>query len=379
MDNSNRQKHIYYDIYKHTNKSEKLKDTTFIIGNGNIEFGMNVAKTFQKTYNCKVSTTKPSYFASGEVKISPIAENIRQKDIIIIQSIVDTPNTNSQTKDILSKYSVNDLLMELFVLIDAVKRGSAKNITVVLPMYPYQRQDRKDNSRTPISARVITTILESLGVSRVICFDLHADQIQGFFGSTPLDNLFTEPYFIKYITTNFKDELDNTVIVSPDEGGLKRAVRISKKIGLGTAFMYKERKVANQVDKMIIMGDVKEKTCIIVDDIIDTAGTACKAADILYENGAKRVIMCACHGIFSKDALIKIYNSKFDKVCISNTVCSYNKLENYIKNILINDDNDKIQNLISKIDIIDVSVLASLAIERCLLGYSLSELIELKV
>jgi ribose-phosphate pyrophosphokinase len=369
----NQQSQISYDIYKHTNKSEKLKDTTFILGNGNIQFGLRVAKIFQKTYNCKVCSDTPSYFASGEVKISPIKENIRQKDIIIIQSIVDTIYDDDK------HYSVNDLLMEIFVLIDAVKRGSAKSITVVLPMYPYQRQDRKDNSRTPISARVITTILESLGVSRVICFDLHADQIQGFFGSTPLDNLFTEPYFIKYITTNFKDDLQNTIIVSPDEGGLKRAVRISKKIGLGTAFMYKERKVANQVDKMIIMGDVKDKICIIVDDMIDTAGTACKAADILYENGAKKVIMCACHGIFSKDALIKIYNSKFDKVCITNTVCGYEKLENNIKNILKKYNEIDCNSLMSKIDIIDVSVLASLAIERCLLGYSLSELIDLKV
>lgn len=367
------QSQINYDIYKHTNKSEKLKDTTFILGNGNIQFGLRVAKIFQETYNCKVCNDTPTYFASGEVKISPIKENIRQKDIIIIQSIVNT------TDDDQKYYSVNDLLMEVFVLIDTAKRGSARSVTVVLPIYPYQRQDRKDNSRTPISARVITTILESLGVSRVICFDLHADQIQGFFGFTPLDNLFTEPYFIKYITTNFKDNLENTVIVSPDEGGLKRAVRISKKIGLGTSFMYKERKVANQVDKMIIMGDVKNKICIIVDDMIDTAGTACKAADILYENGAKKVIMCACHGIFSKDALIKLYNSKFDKVCITNTVCSYEKLKDNMKINFKNYNEINLNHFMSKIDIIDVSVLASLAIERCLLGYSLSELVNLEV
>lgn len=368
---------IKYDIYKHTNKSEKLKDTVFLLGNGNIEFSKKIANSFKETYNCNVCYNTPSYFASGEVKLSPIKHNIRQKDIIIIQSVIDTYVTEENSLRI-KKISVNDLLMETFIMIDAAKRGSAKSITVVLPMYPYQRQDRKDNSRTPISARVITTMLESLGISRVICFDLHAEQIQGFFGNTPVDNLFTEPYFIKYIKSVLTpDELQNTIIVSPDEGGLKRAVRVAKKIGLSTAFMYKERKVAGQVDNMTIMGDVNNKICIIVDDMIDTAGTACKAASILKENGASKIIMCACHGILSNNAIEKIEKSEFDKVCITNTVFSATNMLNYgIFNDLCYEEDDTIKN---KIDMLDVSTYASLAIERCLLGYSLSELIDLKV
>jgi ribose-phosphate pyrophosphokinase len=322
-----------FDILPQTSRSSELQNTVFLVGNGNRNFGIKIAQNFKEKYDCIISSHCPDYFASGEVYIKPIENNIRQRDIVIIQSMIQTENK-----------SVNDLLMELYLLIDSVKRGSAKTITVVLPMYPYQRQDRKDNSRTPISARVITTILESLGVSRVISFDLHAGQIQGFFGTTPLDNLFSEPYFIKYIKTILtKEELDKSVIVSPDEGGLKRVVRMSKKMNLPSAFMYKERLKANEVDKMVVMGEVKDKICVIIDDMIDTAGTACKAAQLLKDNGALKVIMCACHGVFSGPAIDRIKESYFDKVAVTNTVISVSNEE--------------------KIDIIDVSKLASLAIE----------------
>ena len=364
---------INFDIYNLNKKSQELENTVFFFGNGNRDFSNRVANKFNESYKCKINKSYPTFFANGEIRINPIEENIRQKDIIIIQSMVET-----YINDV--KYSINDLLLELCVLIDAVKRGSARSITVVMPMYPYQRQDRKENSRTPISARMITTILESLSISRVIVFDLHADQIQGFFGSTPLDNLFAEPYFIKYLkTTLSKDELNNTVLVSPDEGGLKRVVRMSKKMKLSAAFMYKERKVVNDVDKMIIMGDVKDKICVIVDDMIDTGGTACKAAGLLKDNGALKVIMCASHGIFSKDAVMKIYNSQFDKVCTTNTVIWKDRLDNLIENNIKNNELILNSNIYSKFDILDVSVLAAIAIERCLIGNSLSELLELKV
>lgn len=351
-----------FDIFPNNQPSNELKNTIFIMGNGNRDLSTKIAQNFRSRYDCCISQEAPGYFASGEVKINHIVENIRQKDIVIIQSIVDTLSL-----------SVNDLIMEVLIMIDAVKRGSAKTITLVLPMYPYQRQDRKDNSRTPISARVMTTMFESLGVSRVIVFDLHADQIQGFFGLTPLDNLFCEPYFIKYIKTIIpKEDHQNIILVSPDEGGIKRVVHMAKKMGLGSAFMYKERKVANEVENMVILGNIEDKICIIIDDIIDTAGTACKAANILKENGATKIMMCASHGIFSKDAIKKIHNSAFDKVCVTNTVLWKEKLNKILDNNFINHKDNKI-------DILDVSKLASLAIERCLLGNSLSELFNISI
>ena len=405
---------LEYDICKLQNKVSTLNNTVFLIGNGNREFGLKVAKTFQKTYECIVSQCKPSKFANGEIKIDSIKENIRQKDIILIQSIINTQEGDNY-------YSVNDLFMELCTMIDAVIRGSARSVTVVLPMYPYQRQDRKDCSRCPISARMITSILESLKVSRVIVFDLHASQIQGFFSSTPLDNLFSEPYFIKYIkmichqnklcdsltedgkfgklikvnnddedeisqsnsilsqiseipsspSANDEDILefnrhlsDKICLVSPDEGGIKRVIRMANKMNVQSAFIYKERKKASEISRMVIMGDVKDKICFLIDDMIDTGGTACKACDLLLENGAREVYMCACHGLFSGPCYDRINNSKFKKVVVTNTV--------------INDSNIK-KELQDKIEIIDVTEMCAIAIERCLNGQSLSELINIKV
>jgi phosphoribosylpyrophosphate synthetase len=405
---------LEYDICKLKNKVSTLNNTVFLIGNGNREFGLKVAKTFQKTYECIVSQCKPGKFANGEIKIDSIKENIRQKDIILIQSIINTKEGDNY-------YSVNDLFMELCTMIDAVIRGSAKSVTVVLPMYPYQRQDRKDCSRCPISARMITSILESLKVSRVIVFDLHASQIQGFFSSTPLDNLFSEPYFIKYIkmichqnklcdsltedgkfgklikvNNDDEDEIsqsnstlteisecssspeandedilefnrhlsDKICLVSPDEGGIKRVIRMANKMNVQSAFIYKERKKASEISRMIIMGDVRDKICFLIDDMIDTGGTACKACDLLLENGARVVYMCACHGLFSGPCFDRINNSKFKKVVVTNTV--------------INDSNIK-KELQDKIEIIDVTEMCTIAIERCLNGQSLSELINIKV
>lgn len=386
---------LEYDICKLQNKVSTLNNTVFLIGNGNRDFGMKVANTFQKTYDCAVSECKPGKFANGEIKIDSISENIRQKDIILIQSIINTQEGDTF-------YSVNDLFMELCTMIDAVIRGSARSVTVVLPMYPYQRQDRKDCSRCPISARMITSILESLKVSRVIVFDLHASQIQGFFSSTPLDNLFSEPYFIKYIkdlchqnklcdsftenkldseinisdcessdedSNNEKLEVDRHIsnkicLVSPDEGGIKRVIRMGNKMNVSSAFIYKERKKASEISRMVIMGDVKDKICFLVDDMIDTGGTACKACDLLIENGAKEVYMCACHGLFSGPCFDRINNSKFKKVVVTNTVINDSNVSKELKN---------------KIEIIDVTQMCAIAIERCLNGKSLSELINIKV
>lgn len=350
------------DICKLQNKSRSLENTVFLIGNGNRPFGLKVANTFKSIYHCIVSDCQPSRFANGEIKMDSIKENIRQKDIIIIQSMIET-KINNYT------YSVNDLFMELCTMIDAVNRGSARSVTVVMPIFPYQRQDRKDCSRCPITARMVTTVLESLKISRVIVFDLHASQIQGFFSHTPLDNLFSEPYFIRYIKELNKEinpndplNFEKFCLVSPDEGGIKRVIRMANKMNVASAFIYKERKKANEISKMIIMGDVQDKICILIDDMIDTGGTACKACQLLKDNGATDVYMCACHGILSSPCIERIRDSQFKKVVVTNTVINDSNIN----------DNDKI-------DIIDVTEMCAIAIERCLNGQSLSELINMDV
>lgn len=334
---------LKYNLVPHTFNSS---NTTIFVGNGNVNLGKKIAEYFP---HC-LSSCVISKYSDGEIKIPKIEENVRKRDCIIIQ-----------TAGVSTKGSVNDLLMELFILIDAIKRGSAATITVVLPIFPYQRQDRKVASRSPISSKVIASFLERQGVNRVICFDLHAGQIQGFFDSVPLDNLYTEPYFIHYIKDKFtSEELENFVIVSPDEGGVKRTTRVADKIGCGAAIMYKERSEANKVGKMILMGDVEGKNAFIIDDMIDTGGTACKAATVLVENGAKSVYLGACHGVLSGPAKELIESSCFTKIIVTNTVEVEERLGKS-----------------DKIEVIDVSELCAAAIDRSLTGKSLSELMNL--
>ena len=320
-------------------------------GTANPEFSKLVAKHL----DLNLSDVKIGKFADGEINVI-INENVRQYDCFIIQPT--GPSLNA---------SPNDNFMELLILVDALKRGSANSVNVVMPYYGYERQDRKDYSRAPISARIIASCLESLCVDRVITFDLHAGQIQGFFScNTPFDNLYVESYFIKYIKNNIfplTDNKDDITIVSPDEGGVKRAVRIANKLGLSTTIIYKERKKANEISEMKVLGDVAGSICIIVDDIIDTGGTACKAAEVLRNSSAFSVHMLACHGIFSNGGIERIHNSLFDKVIVTNT---------------LNQDRhqEKINNLNSnKFEYIDVSwMCAGSFIRRSFNGESLKEL-----
>jgi len=340
------------------------------VGNGNRDFGLRVAKHFPGCL-CDIKIER---FSDGEVRIPTINENIRQRDCVIIQTV-----------GITSKGSLNDMLVELMVLIDTIKRASCKSLTVVLPIYPYQRQDRKPCSRSPISASMVAKVLKMQNVNRVICFDLHAGQIQGFFSfDTLLDNLYTEPYFINYIKNlvipitlpNLKRKrgestpyqyhkyekinMNDLIIVSPDEGGVKRATRVAEKLGCNVAFMYKERCKVNQVSKMVLMGEVKGKVCFIIDDMVDTAGTLCKAAEILKENGGKQIYAGACHGVLSGPAIDRINSSCIEKLLVSNTL---EIEERFGKQ--------------EKIDVIDVSELGACAIERSLTGSSISQLISL--
>ena len=316
-------------------------------GTANLDFSQKVANHL----SIKLSKVKIGRFADGEINII-IEENVRKQDCYIIQptgpSLNQTPNDN---------------FMELLILCDALKRGSANSVNVIMPYYGYQRQDRKDYSRAPISARVIANCLEAQNISRVIVFDLHAGQIQGFFSSsTPFDNLYVESNFIDYILNN-NFNLEKLMIISPDDGGMKRAVRVSNKLGVGMGTIYKERSEVNVVNTMSLMGNVENKICIIVDDMIDTGGTACKASKLLKEKGAEKIYMFVCHGIFSGKALENIKNSEFDKVIVTNTLDQNRHMEK-IKELGIED----------RIDIIDVSWMCAEAIRGCNYGESLKEL-----
>ena len=316
-------------------------------GTANLDFSQKVANHL----SIKISNVKIGRFADGEINIV-IEENVRKQDCYIIQP---TGPSFNQTP--------NDNFMELLILCDALKRGSANSVNVIMPYYGYQRQDRKDYSRAPISARVIANCLEAQNISRVIVFDLHAGQIQGFFSSsTPFDNLYVESNFIDYIINN-KFDLEKLIIISPDEGGMKRAVRVSNKLGVGMGTIYKERSEANVVNTMSLMGNVENKICIIVDDMIDTGGTACKASKLLKENGAEKIYMFVCHGIFSGKALENIKNSEFDKVIVTNTLDQTRHIKK-IKEFGIED----------RMDIIDVSWMCAEAIRGCNYGESLKEL-----
>ena len=215
-----------------------------------------------------------------------------------------------------STFPPADNLLELLLMIDAAKRASAKSITVVIPYYGLARQDRKDKPRAPIGAKLVANLLTAAGATRVMTMDLHADQIQGFF-EIPVDHLYASTIFVDYIRSM---NLDNLTIASPDMGGAKRAKNYASHIGAEVVIAYKERKKANVVEEMFLIGDVKDRNVILIDDMIDTAGTLCKAADILMANGAKSVRAMATHGVLSGKAYENIENSKMTEVIVTDTI-----------------------------------------------------------
>lgn len=242
-------------------------------------------------------------FKDGEIFVQ-IAENIRGKDVFIVQPTCPPVNKN---------------LMELLILMDAAKRASAKRITAVLPYYGYARQDRKDRPRVPITARLVADLVTTAGADRVLTIDLHAGQIQGFF-NIPMDHLHATPVFIDYLRNRtFEDEL---IVVSPDAGGVERAKFLARCLQAPLAVADKRRKGHNEADSIRIIGDVANRSALILDDIIDTAGTLMKAVDALKDAGASHVMCCASHGILSDPALERIENNKnLDEVIITDTIC----------------------------------------------------------
>ena len=259
---------------------------------------------------CNILNLKPvdasiGRFKDNEINIE-IKESIRGQDVFVIQS---------------TSYPANDTLMELLVCCDALKRGSAKRITAVIPYFGYARQDRKQFSRSPISAKLVANLLTVSGIDRILTMDLHAAQIQGFF-DIPVDNLYSNIILLDYI----KDKIDrnNTVIVAPDVGGVGRARSLAKHLHCDLAIIDKRRPIAGVSEVMNIVGDVANKDCILIDDIADSAGTLCNAAEALIQNKAKSVKAMVTHGVFSADALQKIENSSISEFICTDSIYNSN-------------------------------------------------------
>lgn len=311
--NENEQE-IQDPLYRSKNKISLGDNHNVLIfsGTSNSDLAAEVAERLGH----KLGSAKINRFADGECNIQ-IFESIRGKDIYIIQPTCPPVNEN---------------LVELLLMISTFKRTSARKITAIIPYYGYGRADRKMNSRVPISAADTAKMLETMGVDRVMAVDLHAGQIQGFFGpSVPVDNLEAQIIMVESVL-NSKDikDFNNLVIVSPDAGGVYRAKSFAEILSnkthanVGLTMIVKQRIRANEVAKMELVGNVKDQDCIIIDDIIDTAGTLCTAAGVLKENGAKSVMAFATHGLFSGKAIENINKSTLDKVVVTNTI-PYNK------------------------------------------------------
>jgi ribose-phosphate pyrophosphokinase len=274
-----------------------IKTSMIFSGNANKALAKSVAKNLGTT----LGKASVKTFSDGEISVE-IEENVRGQDIYIIQPLCDP---------------VNDNLMELLIMVDALKRSSVERISVVLPYFGYSRQDRRARSaRVPITAKVVANMLTGMGVERLLTIDLHADQIQGFF-DIPVDNVYATPLFLADI---HKQNYKETIIVSPDVGGVVRARALAKQLNSDLAIVDKRRPEANVSEVMQIIGDVRGKCCIIVDDICDTAGTLCHAADALKEQGASKVFAYITHPIFSGKADQNINNSTIDGIIVTDTI-----------------------------------------------------------
>lgn len=279
--------------------------------NSNLALSQEIAKYL----GLKLLDAEVKKFADHEIFVE-IKENVRGEDIFVLQS---------------TSYPANDNIMELLIAIDALRRASAKRITAVIPYFGYARQDRKAAPRTPISAKLVANIITSAGADRVLTIDLHAGQIQGFF-DIPLDNLYAAPVFVRHIKENF--DLQNLVVVSPDVGGLVRARAIANKIGAELAIVDKRRPKAGISEVMNIIGEIEGKNCIIVDDMVDSGGTLCKAAEALLEKGASSVSAYITHGVLSEKAAGRIEASKLKTLVITNSIQPTEKTLS-VKNIQI--------------------------------------------
>ena len=305
-----------------------------LTGNSNKPLSKNIAKYLKS----KLVNSSIKKFSDGEIYVE-VNENIRGNSIFIIQSVSSPANDN---------------LMELLLCIDALKRSSAKNITTVIPYFGYARQDRKVVPRTSISAKLVSNLITKAGADRVVTVDLHAGQIQGFF-DIPVDNLFATPIFARHVKKKIKSK--NIICVAPDVGGTERARALGKLLNVGLAIVDKRRPKPGQSQVMNVIGNVKDKTCIIVDDIIDSGGTIINAVDALKKNGAKEVYVFITHAVLSGDASKKIKNSKIKKLIITDSIDNSNKIKNN-----------------NKIEVLSITSLMSEAIKRIANSNSVSDL-----
>ena len=302
-------------------------------GNSNPELSGNICRHI----GIGLGDAEVKRFSDGEIQIE-IRENVRDKDVFVLQSTC-TP--------------VNEHLVELLLMIDAFKRSSARRITAVMPYYGYARQDKKIAPRVPISAKLVADLIEVAGANRVITMDLHAGQIQGFF-NVPVDNLFSAPVLLEYIKENLRND---TVIVSPDAGGVERARAFAKRLDSLLAIIDKRRDAPNKAEAMNVVGDVDGKTAVILDDMVDTAGTLTQAALALKERGASEIHACSAHAVLSGPAVERISDSEIQSLVVTDTIPMGDKAKGC-----------------DKIRILSVSKLLAEAIQRCHTGSSVSSL-----
>ena len=274
-----------------------LFNTLLFSGNSNRVLAQEMASSL----GVELGKASVGRFSDGEVTVE-IQQNVRARDVFVIQSTCAPTNEN---------------LMELLIMVDALKRASARRITAVIPYFGYARQDRRPRStRVPISAKVVANLLETVGVERVLTMDLHADQIQGFF-DIPVDNIYASPVLLADLKSkNYRD----LVVISPDVGGVVRARAIAKQMGCDLAIIDKRRPTANVSEVMHVIGEIEGRNCVVLDDMIDTAGTLVKAAEVLKERGARSVYAYCTHAVFSGPAIERIAKSALDEVVITNTI-----------------------------------------------------------
>ncbi len=274
-----------------------LFNTVLFTGNANPALAQEIAAHL----GIDVGQASVGRFSDGEVAVE-IRQNVRARDVFVVQSTCSPTNEN---------------LMELLIMVDALKRASARRITAVIPYFGYARQDRRPRStRVPISAKVVANLLETVGVERVLTMDLHADQIQGFF-DIPVDNIYASPVLLSDVQSK---KHPNLVVISPDVGGVVRARALAKQLGCDLAIIDKRRPTANVSEVMHVIGEIEGRTCVIMDDMIDTAGTLVKAAEVLKDRGARSVVAYCTHPVFSGPAVDRIKASQMDEVVITNTI-----------------------------------------------------------
>ena len=282
-----------------------LNEPKLISGNANKNLAKAITRrmTVHRGLNVELVDARIERFNDQEIFIE-VFENVRGEDMFIIQSTSNPANDN---------------LMELLIMADALRRSSASRITAVIPYFGYARQDRRSKARTPISAKLVANLLVEAGVERILTLDLHATQIQGFF-DIPVDNLYASPVFALDIIHQFSGNLNDMMVVSPDVGGVARARELAKRINAPLSIVDKRREKPGEIAEMTVIGDVKGRKCIIVDDICDTAGTLCKAAEVLIENGAAEVHSYITHGVLSGPAVERISNSVMKSLVITDSI-----------------------------------------------------------